>query len=59
VAPLKRQAVIRLVREKIADGTLRPGSPAPFAAALASLAASADDQSVFLGGMGQRAGGLF
>jgi hypothetical protein len=35
VAPLKRDGVARLVREKIADGTLKPGGAAPSAAALA------------------------
>jgi hypothetical protein len=34
-APLKRRAVIRLVRQRIADGTLRPGSPAPSGGSLA------------------------
>ena len=34
-APLKRDAAARLVRGKIADGTLRPGAPVPSAAALA------------------------
>jgi DNA-binding transcriptional regulator YhcF (GntR family) len=35
VAPLKRDAAARLVREKIADGTLKPGDPVPSGAALA------------------------
>jgi DNA-binding transcriptional regulator YhcF (GntR family) len=35
VAPLKRDAVATLVREKIADGTLKPGGAAPSGAALA------------------------
>jgi DNA-binding transcriptional regulator YhcF (GntR family) len=35
VAPLKRDAVARLVRGKIADGTLKPGGAVPSAAALA------------------------
>jgi transcriptional regulator with XRE-family HTH domain len=35
VAPLKREAVAALVREKIADGTLKPGGAAPSGLALA------------------------
>src|ERR1700733_14251876 len=35
MAALKQEAVARLVREKIADGTLKPGGAAPSAAALA------------------------
>ena len=35
MAALRRDAVIRLVREKIADGTLEPGGAAPAARALA------------------------
>jgi hypothetical protein len=35
VAPLKRETVAGMVRDMIADGTLKPGGPAPSGAALA------------------------
>jgi transcriptional regulator with XRE-family HTH domain len=34
-APLKRETVAGIVRDRIADGTLKPGAPAPSGAALA------------------------